>query len=458
MESIRIGAGAGFWGDALDAPRRLAEGTDLDVLVLEYLAELTMSILAHQRRRDPEAGFVGDLVPVVESLLPRMHERPEMRLVTNGGGMNPAAAARAVSRSLVEAGLSERRVAAVAGDDVLDRLEALRAGGEEFANLDDGRTLDALDGAVTSANVYLGASGIVEALGDGADIVLTGRVADASLVVGPAIHAFGWDWSDWDRLAAATVAGHLVECGAQVTGGMFSAWEPSISLGDIGYPFVDLDANGSCVIGKPDGTGGRVDIATVAEQLVYEIGDPAHYLTPDVDVDLSGVRLDETASDRVTVTSARGTDRPERLKVSMSYADGWRAAGTLVVAGRDAETKARAAGAAVLERLRSAGVELERTHVEVLGTGDSCPGVLARPDPPLREVVLRIAVADHSREHVDRFCRELAPLVTSGPPGVTGYTGGRPRPQPVLAHWPTTIAREHVVATVEVRTAGEWLP
>ncbi len=327
--------------------------------------------------------------------------------------------------------------------------------GEPFTNFDSGLALGEAHSRIASANAYLGAGGIVTALSQGARVVITGRIADASLTVGPAIHEFGWSWTDWNRLAAATVAGHLIECGAQVTGGMFSGWTPGLSLDNLGYPIAEISDAGQVVITKPDVTGGIVSTHTVAEQLVYEIGDPAHYLTPDVDSDFSHVQLAQNGPDRVEVSGAKGNSAPPRFKVSMAYGDGFMASGTLVVCGDQAAAKARACGELILSRLRTAGVNLARTHIECLGTGDTLPGVWKRTDDAL-EVVLRVSVHDPSRAAVERFVREFSPLAGAGPPGVTGYTGPRPSPYPVFAYWPTTIARERVTPVVEVHTAANW--
>jgi Acyclic terpene utilisation family protein AtuA len=455
MSVIRIGNGAGFWGDNLDAPRRLAEQGRLDYLTLEYLAELTLSILAHQKSRNPEAGFVSDFPIVLKSLIPVLAAQPRLKIVTNAGGMAPQACAREVGAILAQSGLGAIRVAAVSGDDLFPRIDELTTVGEAFTNFDTSAAFDDARPQLASANAYLGAGGIVAALSQGARIVVTGRVADASLTVGPAIHEFGWSWTDWNRLAAATVAGHLIECGAQVTGGMFSGWQSTLSLENLGYPIAEISETGHFVITKPAGTGGLVSIDTVAEQLVYEIGDPAHYLTPDVDADFSQVRLEAVGPDQVAVTSARGNPAPASLKVSMAYRDGYMASGSLVVCGDDADRKARLCGELILSRLRAAGINLARTHIECLGTGDTLPGVWQRPESAL-EVVLRVSVHDPSREAVERFVREFSPLVGSGPPGVTGYTGPRPKPYPVFAYWPTTVARERVPPVVDVHSAQEW--
>ena len=456
MKSIRIGNAAGFWGDNLDAPRILCDSTPLDYLTLEYLAELTMSILAHQKSRDPQAGYATDFTGVVESLLGCLQEQRGVKIVTNAGGINPRGCAVRVSEVLAAAGLPAVKVAIVTGDDVLPDLDAHQAAGEEFRNLDSGRPLSEVRDRLASANAYLGAKGIVDALQAGARIVITGRVADASLTLGPAIHEFGWKWDDWDLLAQATVAGHIIECGAQATGGMYSDWTEAISLGDVGYPVAEISANGSVVITKPDGSGGEVSIGTVSEQLLYEIGDPAHYLTPDVDVDFTQLRLEQTGPDRVRVSGARGQAPPETHKASFAWRDGYQMAGTIVVCGHDARAKARKCADIIFERARRAGANPAHTNVECLGTGDSVPGVWPEREEPW-EVVLRISARDPSRETLERFAREFAPLVTAGPPGVTGYTGGRARPTTVFAFWPTTIRRDRLTPRSECRTAEEWL-
>ncbi|HUE17266.1 MAG TPA: acyclic terpene utilization AtuA family protein [Planctomycetaceae bacterium] len=456
MKSIRVGNGAGFWGDNLDAPRRLCEAGRLDYLTLEYLAELTMSILAHQKSRDATAGWVIDFGEVLGDLVPSLRQQPGLKIVTNAGGMNPPGCAAAIARRLVQQGLTGTVIGTVSGDDLFPRLDELSHAGESFAHFETGDPIDAIRDRIVSANAYLGAGGIVEALDRGARIVVTGRVADASLTLGPAVHEFGWNWQDWNRLAAASVAGHLIECGAQCTGGMFSAWRPEIALSDVGYPIAEISNDGRVAITKPAESGGSVNVETVAEQLVYEIGDPAHYLTPDVDADFSQVRLLQVEPDRVEVSHARGASPPETLKVSLAYQDGFMAAATLVVCGPSAAENARAAGAIILDRLAHAGVRPARTHVEVLGAGDTLPGLAIAADSRPWDVVLRVSAADPSRAVLDRFVREFAPLVTAGPPGVTGYTGGRAKPRPVLAYWPTTVSRARMHPEVEVRTASEW--
>lgn len=458
MNTISIGNAAGFWGDDLAAPQLLCEHASLDYLTLEYLAELTLSILANMKSRNPELGYVTDFPVVVESLILQLQSQDQLKVVTNAGGMNSRGCAAAVADVLVKHGLGHTPMAIVLGDDLMPELDAHIEAGNDFTNLETGEALLNVREKLASANAYLGAGGIVEALNQGARIVITGRVADASLTVGPAVHEFGWSWSDWDRLAAATVAGHLIECGAQVTGGMFSAWDDNPDkqpLSNVGYPIAELTSSGGVEITKPLGTDGWVTTATVAEQLVYEIGDPAHYLTPDVDADFSNVTLQQVGVDRVAVSGARGGPPPETYKASLSYRDGYMAVGTLVVCGRDAAAKARTCGQIILDRLAREGISLERTSVECLGAGDSVPGGWQTNHPT--EVLLRIAAQDPSRTALERFLRQFAPLVTAGPPGVTGYTGPRPKPYPVTAYWPALISKNHVHPKVETRPAKEWI-
>jgi hypothetical protein len=444
--SIRIGNGCGFWGDNRDAPVLLAEHGRLDYLTLEYLAELTMSILALQKQRHPEAGFAADFLDALEGLTTQLRAQLGLKIVTNAGGMNPTACAARARAILDQAGLADRRIGVVQGDDLLPRLDQLLAEGHPFTNLDTGEPLAPVRSRVVSANAYLGARPIVDALRQGAAVVITGRVADASLTLGPAVHEFGWAWDDWDRLAGGTVAGHLIECGAQATGGLWCHWQEAPDLGNVGYPVAVLEADGTLALTKPPGTGGAVNGETVAEQLLYEVGDPAAYLTPDVTADFRSVRLSETGRDVVRIEGARGQPATDSYKVSIAYRDGFTASGTLVVFGPGAAAKARRCGEMILERLRRAGVEPEASNVECLGAGDCVPGVAERADPP--EVVLRVAVRDARRAVVERFTKELAPLVTSGPPGVTGYTTGRPAVREVFAYWPALVAKSAVTPAV----------
>jgi hypothetical protein len=455
VRPLRVGNGAGFWGDNLDAPYLLARDGGLDVLTLEYLAELTMAILAHLRTRDPEAGYVTDFPDLLLRLAPLLDDQPDLTIVTNAGGLNPRACARRCGSILETAGRGGDAIGVVDGDDVLAHLKEWASEGLDLSHLETGRPISDVLDRMVSANAYLGAPPIASALTEGARMVVTGRVADASLTLGPACAAFDWAWNDWTRLAGASVAGHLIECGAQASGGLWHRWDELTDLADIGYPIAELRPDGSSVITKPPRTGGLVSVGTVAEQLVYEIDDPSCYRTPDVDVDLASVHLHDDGPDRVLVEGARGKPPSPKLKVSAVYRDGWTASGMLAVAGRGAEGKARAAGAMLLARVRRAGFELADTLVECLGAGDVVPGVL-RPAGPAVEVVLRVTARDPNRAGIDRFCREFAPLVTAGPPGVAGYASGRPSPRPAFGYWPTLVPRDHVPARHVVKSAAEW--
>ena len=368
--SIRLGNGAGFWGDRLDAPLKLVETGDLDYLTLEYLAELTLSILAHQKEKQAGLGYVTDFTHVIKTLLPLFNANPKLKIVTNAGGLNPHACAKMVAQDLVSAGLGNIAIGIVAGDDVLSQL----------------------DNSYLQANAYLGADGIVSALKQDARIVITGRVADASLVVGPAQYEFDWQNDAYDHLAQATVAGHLIECGAQVTGGLFTKWHDVEGYDTIGYPIATINTDASVQITKPENSGGLVSIETVSEQLVYEIGDPAHYLTPDVDVDFTTIRLNQEGPNLVGVSGATGQKPPETYKVASSKYDGYIASDTVVIFGRNADQKAHLCDKIIQERLTKSGFKPEKYHCELLGMGGTVPGWHTRANP--EEVVLKITVKD----------------------------------------------------------------
>jgi hypothetical protein len=452
---VRVGNGQGFWGDSVIGPTQLVTRGDIDYLTMDFLAEVTMSILHKQRARRPGAGYATDIVEVIERVLPACKERG-IRVVANAGGVNPGACAEACEAVVRKLGLHGVRIGAVEGDDILGHLDALVAGGEELTNLDTGEALRARLDDVVSANVYLGAAPIAEALDEGADIVLTGRVVDAALTVGPLVHEFGWSATDYDALASATVAGHIIECGTQCTGGNFDRWEDAGDLTDIGYPVVEAAADGSFVVTKPPGTGGMVNADTVIAQLLYEIGDPTRYVTPDVVADFTSVRLGDDGPDRVRVDGVRGGAPTASYKVSLSLQSGWKAVGQLVVGGRDAVRKAEATARLLWERLAAEGTVFppEQRLVEILGSGVVFPGMTFPGSPPpeaLHEVVLRVGVRDADRHRVDRFGRELASLLTSGPPGLTGFAAGRPKASEVVAFWPALVGKDRVQPSVQVR-------
>ncbi len=446
---IRIANGQGFWGDWLEAPRRLVEGGPIDYLVLDYLAEVTMSILQKQQQRTPTMGYATDAVDLAVELLPRLLT-DEIRLVTNAGGVNPVACAKAIVRRARESGVRRAKVAVVVGDDIGDRIDEMAARGIGFDDSESGLGLEAIRSHLLSAHVYVGGFPLAEALASGAQIVVAGRSTDTALTLAPMIHAFGWREDDWDRLAAGTVAGHIVECGAQCTGGNCSLdWESVPDMANIGFPIVEAEANGDFVVTKHPGSGGRVSVATVKEQLLYELGDPTSYLTPDCRADFTSLRLRQDGPDRVSAEGVRGGPRPPTLKTSITYAAGYQAVGTLVYSWPQALAKARAAERIVRNRLNDLGLQFEEIHAEVLGV-DACHGPVAAPNPDPPEVQLRMGVRAADRVCVERFSREMMPLVLNGPPTATGFGAGRPRVRQVVAHHSSLLPRDEIQTRIEV--------
>lgn len=446
---IRIANGQGFWGDWLEAPRRLVQGGPLDYLVLDYLSEVTMAILEKQRRRDPCKGYATDAVGLIVELLPSLM-RGGVRVVTNAGGVNPRQCARSILERARSAGVRGLKVAVVLGDDLGGRLDAIAARGTDFESPGQGVGLAGIRDRVLSANAYIGAFPLAEGLDTGAHVVLAGRSTDTALTLAPMIHEFGWRDHDWDRLAAGTVAGHIIECGAQCTGGNCSLdWQSIPDLADIGFPVVEARQSGDFVLTKQPGTGGRVTVPDVKEQLLYELGDPTRYLTPDCRADFTSLLLRQDGQDRVAVEGVRGGPPPPTLKVSVCYTAGYQAVGTLVYSWPDALAKARAAEAMVRRRLAALGLKFDEIHAEVLGV-DACHGPAApeNPDPP--EVQLRMGVRAISRRPVERFTREMIPLVLNGPPTATGFGEGRPRVREVVAHHALLVPREDVPTSVEL--------
>jgi acyclic terpene utilization AtuA family protein len=448
---VRVASGQGFWGDDLEAPVRQVEGGPIDYLVLDYLAEVTMSIMQKQRSRDPEAGFARDFVSLMERIFPKCVEGA-VRVVTNAGGVNPEGCAAALIEAGRRAGVAGRaRVGLVTGDDLMDRLDELLDDGHELANMETGEPLAAIRGEVQSANAYIGAEPIVKALGMGADVVVTGRSTDTALTYGPLIHEFGWADDDYDRIAAGVVAGHINECGAQCSGGncLIDWWEIP-DMATIGFPIVEASPDGTFVVTKHDGTGGRVTRASVAEQIVYEMGDPTTYITPDVIADFTTIRLEEEGGDRVRVHGVKGRVRTDFLKVSIAYSSGWKATGTLMYAWPDAAAKARAAERILRERLDRLGLSFDEIRAELVGWDSMHGPLVGEPPAELPEVQLRMGVRSSERSAVERFTREIAPLVLTGPPSVTGFAGGRPRVQEIMAYWPALIRREAVESHLQV--------
>jgi hypothetical protein len=449
--TVRVAAGQGFWGDWLEAPVRQVRGGQIDYLMMDYLAEVTMSIMQKQKSRDPSAGYARDFVPLMERILPDIVEK-RIRVTSNAGGVNPRGCAEAVLEVARRLGLAGKvKVGLVTGDDLLDRLDELIATGHRLSNMETGRPLADIRSQVLSANAYLGMTPIVEALRGGADVVITGRVTDTGLTLGPIVHEFGWPTEDWDKVAAGTVAGHIIECGAQCSGGnLLKDWRKVKGLGNPGFPIVEAAQDGSFVVTKHPGTGGVVSVASVTEQLVYEMGDPRSYITPDGVADFTTIQLSQAGRDRVRVSGIRGGPRTPMLKVSVAYFYGYKAVGTLVYSWPEALEKAQAADRILRERLKDLGLEFEQILTEFVGANATHGALSGPPDPDAPEIQLRVGVRARERAPVERFTREIAPLVLTGPPSVTGFAGGRPAVEEVVAYWPALIERGEVEPGVKV--------
>lgn len=445
---LRIGNAQGFWGDRPQAAAQLlSQQPDLDYLTLDYLAEVSLSIMAIQREKDPKAGYAKDFVEMLRSLIPFWQKGLKFKIVTNAGGLNPLACAQACRQLLKASGFDHLKIGVLYGDDVLEILKKDGAN-KNFSNLNTQESIEKVKDRLVTANAYLGASPMAELLKEGADIVISGRVADPSLTVAPCIAHYNWDLKNYDLIAQATVAGHLIECGSQVTGGISTNWLEYFSsveeLANLAFPFVEMFEDGSFVISKPLNTGGRVDLQTVKEQLLYEIGDPAAYLSPDAKVSFLELQLKEVGLNRIEVTGAKGKPPPETYKVSATFPDGFRAEAMLAVFGPQAPKKARLCGEIILKRVLDSGFPLERSLIECLGCGDSVGGVIPKINENSLECVLRIAAADSKRQALECFVKEIAPLITSGPQGITGYTSGRPHIRDVYSFWPCLIERSQV--------------
>ncbi len=450
-QKIRIAAGQGFWGDLPDAPVRQVEGGPVDYLMLDYLAEVTMSIMQKQRSRDPSAGYAKDFVSLMKQILPACVER-NIRVTANAGGVNVEGCANAVRDVARELGLEGKlRIGIVTGDNIMPKLDELLSRGIELRNMDTGATLSSVRERIQSANVYLGAAPMVEALNRGAQIVITGRATDTGLTLAPLMHEFGWAADDWNKMAAGTIAGHIIECGAQCSGGNCQyEWRSIPNLANVGFPIVEAMPDGAFVITKHEGTGGWVIIPSVKEQLVYEMGDPHSYITPDCIADFTTVRLEYEGRDRVRVYGIEGRPATDTFKISISYSAGYKAVGTLVYSWPEAYDKARAADRILRARLDRLGLKFDQILTEFVGANATHGPLAGEPPADLPEVQLRVGVRGEDRKAVERFTKEIAPLVLTGPPGVTGFAGGRPKVEEIVAYWPALLPKNEIKPAVSV--------
>jgi acyclic terpene utilization AtuA family protein len=445
-----IANAGGFWGDRNDALAEQVRGGPVDVVMIDYLAEITMSILRRQKERDQEAGFARDFIPALEPVVDAIAERGIL-VVTNAGGMNPMACARAVAALFRRAGHRGVKLGVVTGDDVFDKLDALLTQ-EELRHLDTGAPLASVRDRVLSANVYLGAPPIAEAIKGGAQIVITGRCTDSALALGPLCARFDWPRDDWNRLASGVIAGHVLECGAQASGGNYAGGWPEVpDLANVGYPIAEVSDSGDIVITKHPKLGGCVTAGSVKEQLLYEIGDPRAYHTPDVSADFTSIQLEDLGGDRVRLSGIRGAPPPERLKVSISYHAGFKTVVALTLVWPDAIARARASAELLLERAKKLGLGIEAHRIDFMGVssahGPMAPALSEEPN----EVLLRLAIRTRDAESARRFGGEIAPLITSGVPGAcNGNMRGRPEPSPIVDFWPALVPADTVAPHIEM--------
>ncbi len=447
QSNVRLGNAGGYWGDDFGALKRQLSAGPLDFVSLDFLAEITMSILQKQRSRDPKAGYARDFVEQIADCLPLI-EGSRTRIISNAGGINPGGCAREISERAEAAGAS-LPVAVVEGDDILDRLDELIGKGHALANMETGAPLSTIRESVESANAYLGAAPVIKALELGGRIIVTGRVTDTGISVAAPAHVFGWDLEDWDRLAAAVVAGHILECGSQASGGNLTDWREVPSFQNMSYPIAEFSEDGSFVVTKHPGLGGIVNRKTVSEQLVYEMGNPREYITPDVTADFSTISLEEVGPDRVRICGVQGRPRTDQLKISVSYKNGYKSQGTLIVSRPDAIEKCRRISEIVWDRLN---LEFEENRADLIGY-NACHQHLAPPvDPP--EILLRLGVRDSDRSQVEEFSRLFASTILSTMPGVA-IVGSRPRVQEVVAYWPCLLPADEIEAKVTLLGSRE---
>ncbi|MFQ5740660.1 MAG: acyclic terpene utilization AtuA family protein [Acidobacteriota bacterium] len=452
---VRVGNAGGYWGDDLGALQRQLSLGELDYVTQDFLAEVTMSILQKQRARNPELGYAVDFLDQMRVCLPLLAEKGT-RLISNAGGIHPRACALEVVKIAEQAGLGVR-IAVVEGDDLMSRLAEMISRGIRFENMETGQPLSSVQGRVESANAYLGAVPVMRALGEGAQIVITGRVTDTGIAAAAPALEFGWDDEDWDRLASAVVAGHILECGAQASGGNLTDWRQVPSFQEMGYPIAEFSPDGSFSITKPEGTGGVVNRKTVSAQLVYEMGNPRDYITPDVVADFSTIQLEDEGPDRVRISGVRGRPRTDQLKVSIAYHHGYKAHGTMIVSCPGAAEKCRSMAGTFWKRL---ALDFEETRTELVGY-NACHRLLARPvDPP--EILLRLGVRDPDAGKVKEFSKLFTSLILNTVPGVA-IVGARPRVQDVVAYWPCLIPASEICPRVTILETGKtfrvpWSP
>lgn len=450
-EKIRIASGQGFWGDLPNAPVKQVKNGPVDYLVMDYLAEVTMSIMQKQKIKNVAYGYARDFVDVIEAVLPELSKRG-IKVVSNAGGVNPVACKDAILKIIEEKGSEDLKVAVVDGDDILPHIDELVRQGHKLENMESGESVEGVKDKLLSANVYFGSKPIVEALRQGADIVITGRVTDTGLTLAPMIYEFDWSFNNYNKMAAGTVAGHIVECGAQVSGGNFTDWQEVNGFTEIGFPIIEAYPGGDFFVTKHEGTGGLVSEMTVKEQLLYEIGDPTEYITPDCIADFTSIQLEQHETNRVHVYGISGRPETPTYKVSASYNDGYKLSSTLVYSWPDAVGKAKKAGEILKNRAEALGLAFEDFRVEFVGLSgcNEVPLSDFSSTEDLNEIQMRVSVSGESKDDLNRFGKEIAPLILTGPSGVTGFAGGRPKASDVVAYWPALLSKDAVKPVVRI--------
>lgn len=453
MKKIRLGSGSAFWGDTLEPAIELVEKGDIDYIGFDHLAELTLAILQRIKAKDPTKGYIPDIVPFMKAILPTC-ARKGIKIITNAGGANPEAAGEVVIAMAREMGLRGLKVGVVVGDDIAHRLDEIRAQGVRLKNLDTGEEdIDRISDRIVAANAYIGSESIIEALRQGADVVVTGRNTDNSLYVAPMVYEFGWKWpgDDWERVGAAVIIGHIIECAGCCTGGMSNLWDVSPEPWNIGFPIAEVYENGEAIITKAPGTGGLVNQWTIKEHLVYEVHDPKNYLMADGIGDLTNIGLEEIGKDRVKVTGMTGKPWPDTLKVCIGYDDGWIGEGEITFPWPDALGKARKAEDILRERFKMVNLDTQEMRIDFIGI-NSIHGPLA-PEPKCdepNEVRIRVAARTKTRNEAEKVRREVTHLWCMGPVGTTAVISPPP-PRPVISLWPTLVPRQMIPTTAIVK-------
>ena len=443
-KTIKIANGQGFWGDSIDAPIELIENADINYLTLDYLAEVTMAIMQKQFSKNNDRGYAYDFVDFIDKSADSIISK-DIKIITNAGGVNPYRCAEEIKKRTS----GRIKIAVVEGDNIVDKINGYIDSGVDFKNIDNGKSIDEIKDSICSANIYIDSFIVAEALKSDPHIVLGGRITDPGLVAGPCIYEFGWNRDEYQKLAAATVAGHIIECGAQCTGGNHSRWWENNDFTNIGYPIVSIDESGLFDVYKDKNTGGLVNKLTVTEQLLYEMGDPKRYLSPDVTVDFTSIKLDDNKKGVVSVRNVEGAKPTDTFKVAVNYISGYKANGKLTVTAPHAIKKAEKISEIILDRLKRKDIEFDEYKIDFIGHNSCSASTLKVNDNP-NELTVSISVKDRSRDKIEKFSKELAPLITNGPPGITGFSGGRPKVQEVISYWPTLIDKTMVDTKVRI--------